>query len=207
MTKAYPLQWPEGWPRTIFYNREDARWKFAREAAGQRRAPITLNYAVKSLIDELERMGAENIVISTNIVLRLDGLPRSGQRTPEDPGVAVFFAREGDAVSMARDAFTRPEDNIRSLALAISGLRQTERHGGDTMLKRAFQGFTALPPPDQMSTIVTPVSRQWYEILGVAHDCPIAVAEAAWKALSRSTPENKRREINNAIEGARKALT
>lgn len=75
------------------------------------------------------------------------------------------------------------------------------------MLKRAFRGFTALPPPDQMSPIATAPPSNWWDVLGVAPNTSLAVAEAAWKALARTTPENERYGINAAIEQARKALT
>jgi hypothetical protein len=38
--------------------------------------------------------------------------------------------------------------NMRSLTISIEGLRQMERHGGATMMERAFDGFAALPPPE-----------------------------------------------------------
>ncbi len=37
---------------------------------------------------------------------------------------------------------------MRSLTISIEGLRQMERHGGAHMMERAFDGFAALPPPD-----------------------------------------------------------
>lgn len=48
---------------------------------------------------------------------------------------------------MACDRWDTVAGNIRSLGLAIEGLRQLERHGGGFMMKRAFAGFSALPPP------------------------------------------------------------
>jgi hypothetical protein len=38
-------------------------------------------------------------------------------------------------------------ENMRSLALAIEGMRQVERHGGGFMLERAFTCFLAIAPP------------------------------------------------------------
>ncbi len=158
------------------------------------------------MLEELRKMGATDAVISSNLALRNDGLPRSGQRQPQDPAVAVYFNLDGESMVMGRDAFDRVEENIRSLTLAIQGLRQVDRHGGGTMFKRAFSGFTALPPPDQMSAIATPAPSNWFDVLGVAPDCALSVAEAAWKALSRGTPENERYDINAAIETAKKVL-
>ena len=108
MTQAYPLEWPAGWDRTLGHKREDGRSRFQRATGGARwPKPITLHVAIKGLIEELERLGAKSIVISTNIVLRNDGLPRSGQKAPEDPGVAVYFEHEGEPMTMARSRLIR----------------------------------------------------------------------------------------------------
>lgn len=205
MTQAYPLQWPEGWPRTAEHMRDDGT-KFRRGDWRSGYTNPTIQQTRTELADELQRLGAKHIVLSTNIELRLDGQPYSQRRAPDDPGIAVYFTLDGESMAMAQDAYRRVPDNIRSLTLAISGMRQMQRHGGGTMLKRAFSGFTALPPPDQMSQIVTPPPPNWWDVLGVSPTTPLAVAEAAWKALARATPENERYAINAAIEQARRAL-
>lgn len=45
------------------------------------------------ILDSLEKMGMSrrDIIISTNVPTRLDGLPRSGARVPDDPGAAVYW--------------------------------------------------------------------------------------------------------------------
>ena len=48
---------------------------------------------------------------------------------------------------MAQDQHLGLLDDIRSLSLAIEGLRQMQRQGGRVMLERAFAGFAALPTP------------------------------------------------------------
>lgn len=48
---------------------------------------------------------------------------------------------------MARDSYNTPWENIRSLILAIDAIRSIERHGGSTMMERAFAGFAAIAPP------------------------------------------------------------
>ena len=202
MTQAYPLQWPAGWPRTAPHKREDGRSRFQR-GDWRNRTYTTIASTRVELADELQRLGARNVVLSTNVELRLDGQPYSNRRAPEDPGIAVYFTLDGESMVMAQDAYDRVPDNIRSLTLAIQGMRQMQRHGGGTMLKRAFAGFTALPPPDQMSPIVTAPPKQWWEVLGVAQSAPLSVAEAAWKALCRENGGGTV-ELNAAIEAARR---
>ncbi len=46
---------------------------------------------------------------------------------------------------MACDRFDNAAANMRSLGLAIETMRQLERHGGGTMMEKAFTGFVALP--------------------------------------------------------------
>lgn len=153
---AFPLAWPAGWPRTPAYKR-DTSHRF-----GGRAHPLTFDRARRELIDELGRLRARNVIISTNLPLRNDGQPYAGaaDRRMDDPGVAVYFRLKDRNLSMARDGFTNIAANMRSLFLAIDGMRQLERHGGSYMMERAFSGFAALPPPG-------PAKRSWKEVLGI----------------------------------------
>lgn len=203
MTQAYPLQWPDGWPRTAAHKREDGRARF-QKGDYRNRSYTTINTTRQQLADELQRLGARNVVLSTNVELRLDGQPYSNRRPPSDPGIAVYFTLDGEPMVMAQDAFLRVPDNIRSLTLAISGMRQMQRHGGGTMLKRAFSGFTALPPPDQMSPIVTAAPRNWWDVLGVAQSAPWEVVKGAHRGLVKAHGGGTT-EINAAFDAAKKA--
>jgi hypothetical protein len=134
----YPLRWPEGWPRTLGAKRKNS-------------APFKVNSdkARRELMADLRRMGATNIIVSSNVPVRQDGTPYAdaARRVIRDPGVVVYFTRDGHTLSMARDQYQRPEDNLRSIGLAIEAIRAIERHGGSYMMERAFSGFAALPPP------------------------------------------------------------
>ena len=137
MTQAYPLKWPEGWPRNKYPS--DPYSRFGHN--------LTLARAADGIYHELSLLGAKSIVLSTNVQPRLDGTPRSGQAQPMDTGAAVYFTYNDQQLSMACDRWSKIEANVRALALAVSHLRGLERHGGGFMMKRAFTGFTALPPP------------------------------------------------------------
>ena len=79
--EAFPLQWPDGWVRSRpTHRRSNNAWK------------KTFGVYRDHLVDEIERLGATTLVISTNVPLTLKGLPREGF-TPIDPGVAVYFGR------------------------------------------------------------------------------------------------------------------
>jgi hypothetical protein len=169
--QAYPLAWPEGWPRFKGARDSDRRfaggdtyegWGDQRRYVG-RKAP-TVYRANRSLKDELARLGAKNIVVSTNLELRQDGEPYSNRRAPADPGVAVYFSHKGKQLVMAQDRFDSVAGNMRSLGLAVEALRQLERHGGGTMMERAFQGFAAITPPSW--------KKPWREVFGLKDVAP-----------------------------------
>lgn len=171
MTEAYPLAWPNGWPRHKGSQDSDTRFKGPT---------FHWDRVYRGLKDELRRIGATQIVVSTNQPLRNDGAPYAQQRNIQDVGVAVYFMRNGKPLVMAQDRFWSIIGNMRSLTISIEGLRQMERHGGATMMERAFDGFLALPPADDC-----------WSILGLAHIPRINI--------SRATIENSFR--NKAREG------
>lgn len=144
---AFPLSWPAGWKRTPLYLRKTAQFR------GNRRK-LTIAEAVDRVRTELTRMGVSDndLVISTNVALRLDGFPRSDQSEPSDRGVAVYWRgrRDGDQPPkcMAIDCYDRVADNLAAVAATLDALRAIERHGGAVILDRAFAGFTALPGPE-----------------------------------------------------------
>lgn len=148
--EAFPLQWPEGWPRTPHHKRGPSR--FGKNLGFNQ---------IGKLQNELRLLGARNVVISSNVPLRQDGLPYASEtkRRYDDPGVAVYFLLKGKTLSMARDRYNTPWENIRSLILAIDAMRSIERHGGSTMMDRAFSGFAAIAPPDW--------KKPWREVFGV----------------------------------------
>lgn len=194
----YPLQWPAGWKRTPAASRTYGRFNTkkteyrsfggGRQHAVQRTAYVTINEATQRLLAELERMGVhdDDVVISSNLQLRLDGLPRSGQAQPADPGVAVYWRDGKQDRCMAIDLYTAVEQNIAALAATIDAMRAIERHGGAAILDRAFTGFTALPAP-----IVAGMARPWWEVLGVARDATRDQINTAYRRLASEAHPDK----------------
>ncbi len=163
MIAAYPLQWPAGWPRTAAGALQHGRFGTKRQPKGaswSMMVDITLAQATQRVLDELARMGIgrDDVVISTNVKLRLDGLPRSGERAPADAGAAAYWqARNGDRRVMAIDQYHKVEDNLAAIAATLDAMRAIERHGGARVLERAFTGFTALPAPT--------AAKYWREVM------------------------------------------
>src|SRR5262249_35516167 len=134
MTEAYPLKWPDGWPRTLPHRREsDNRFGGNRphaivglddSSSRPSRRGITVGRARDQLMDELRRLGATDIVVSTNVPVKADGLLYADNKRLDDPGIAVYFTYKKKKFVMARDGFISVAGNLRSLGLAIDGMRQ-----------------------------------------------------------------------------------
>jgi hypothetical protein len=58
------------------------------------------------LLHEVCLLGATNVVISTNVPTRGDGLPYSDERRLDDPGVAVYFTFNKEQVVMCCPVWT-----------------------------------------------------------------------------------------------------
>lgn len=165
---ASPLSWPAGWKRTPVLERTRARFSKSgtRGYSGgswQGSRALTINEAVNRVRSELSRMklSDDDLVINTDLKLRLDGLPMSNQREPEDPGAAVYWrdsTQEGWPMRcMAIDRYERVADNLAAIAATLDAMRAIERHGGAEILNRAFTGFAALENQ----------SKPWHVVLGV----------------------------------------
>jgi len=165
VTPAYPLCWPAGWRRTPVEQRETAKfckkvahyiddWKDGKlvgkkRASWDKREFLSIAEATSRVLEELERMGIErdDVVISSNLRLRLNGLPASQQRAPDDCGAAIYWRKGAGTRCMAIDRYNRVQDNLAAIAATLDAMRAIERHGGAAILDRAFQGFIALPAP------------------------------------------------------------
>lgn len=161
MTEAYPLRWPDGWRRTPEGKRERGR-QFMR--GGWNGSLPSFAYGRDCVLEELRKLGARNVVISTSVDVKENGVPRYGvdadKRGARDPGAAIYFTLKGRQMIMAQDAYDSIGVNLRSLTLALDALRALERHGGGAMMDRAFDGFAALPPPAGSKP-----RRPWWQVL------------------------------------------
>lgn len=163
---AYPLSWPAGWSRVKYPQRSQY---------GDR----SLAVAREAITREVRLLGGTKLIISSNLELRLDGLPRSGQRQPLDKGVAIYFTYKKRPVAFACDKWTAVEDNLWAISLALSAIRQIERTGASEMLDRAFAGFDALPAPGQTS------DESWWDVLDIAPDADEWKIKTAYRRLAK----------------------
>ena len=183
--QRFPLLWPIGWRRAL--SRQRRRAAFSKSTVIHQEAtsgqpstirktrPLTVWEAIQRLSAELGRLGATHELLSSNIALRLDGLPRSGQPEPEDPGVAVYFQLNRKPRCLACDRWDRVADNLAAVAQHIDALRRIDRYGVGTM-EQAFAGYAALPP----------TAEDWWLILEVQPDASLQQAEEAYRRLAKA---------------------
>jgi hypothetical protein len=186
--ESFPLFWPEGRPRCRSVSRS------AFKTTGLARVR-------DDLLNELKLLGARQVVISTNVPLRRDGLPYAGQPQPKDPGVAVYFTRNGRQLCFACDRWHKVEDNLWAIAKTIDALRGIARWGTGDMIEAAFRGFAALPPK----------GRPWRQVLGIPDGVVPSSAdldEAYRRASLAAHPDRggsneSMAEVNEAVARAR----
>ncbi len=170
--KRFPLEWPVGWKRTAYNRRLDASFGTKRTTDGR----LSVMLATERLEAELDRLGAKNPVLSTNVSLRLDGRPRSDEN-PSDPGAAVYFSFKGKATVLAADRFRRVADNIAAIAGHIEALRRVDRYGVGTM-EQALAGYKALPAD---------TAANWRAVFGFPADSTPTLdqVDTAYKAAAK----------------------
>lgn len=187
MTQEYPLQWPENWPRT--------------QRPGSSQFKTSLSKALNNVHDAVRLFASdsgkkvENVVISSNVTL--------GQQRPADPGVAIYFSWDGISTCIAVDRYSKVEDNLQAIYHCIEAERTKLRHGGINLVRAAFRGYAALPPPSSSQ-------RSWYDILGIAGTEDIEKIEEIYREKAKKAhPDNggsaeAMAELNAAIKEARK---
>lgn len=185
--QAFPLHWPQEWPRTA--NRGKSQFK------------TTLEGAIKNVENGLKLFAndsgkkVENMLVSSNYQLM--------NRNPADPGVAVYFTWDGISTCIAVDRYARIEENLQAIYHCIEAERTKLRHGGLNLVRAAFRGYAALPPPSS--------GRHWSSVLDVAVGASLDEIEAAFKKMAKKHhpdqnggDSTRMAELNTAIAQARK---
>jgi hypothetical protein len=189
---AYPLSWPDGWKR-------------ARVPRLESRYKVGFVQARHEVLRALDLMRAREIVVSTNVPLRRDGLPLASFSEPNDPGVAVYWT-QGQPRVIACDYWRTVRENLRAIGIALEAIRSIDRSGATQILARAFVGFTALP------SSTSPPPRTWREVLGLSGRPNRELVDAAYRRhAARAHPDaggshEQMVEVNRAREEALREL-
>ena len=167
---AYPLQWPVGWTRTHHDDRRASIYQ------------VSFARARDELLRSVRLLGGADIVISSDVALRRDGLPYANQGEPSDPGIAVYWTQGSQPRVMACDCWRTVRDNLRAVGLTIDALRAIDRSGATQLLERAFSGFAALP-----ANAGDNGAPDWREVFCVSRDATInrAQLEQLYRAMVR----------------------
>jgi hypothetical protein len=159
-----PLSWPAGWPRE------------AHPATGRFDTPLPT--AAAALAWELERMGATDVVVSSNAELLRNGQFRASQPRLNDPGVAVYFTLTGRPSCIPCDRWKRLQDNVQAVRLMVRALRGLDRWGSIGVVSAAFAGFEALPAGGSSGV-------GWWDVLDVPSNASRDAIDAAYRRLAR----------------------
>lgn len=168
MTESYPLQWPVGYPRTNYPSRHP-HFKKTK----------TFGYERDELLRQLKLLGARDVIISSNVPLRQDGIPYANfeRRSITDRGIAVYFTFNKEQKVLACDAWDSFEVNLRALWKTVEDMRALERNGCSQIISQVFTGFKAIP--EQTS------AKQWWEVLGVSRTASKQDVVFAYRNLAK----------------------
>ena len=168
---SYPLAWPVGYPRT----KRPKPSLFDTSEADAR----------DGLLNELRRLGARRVILSTNIETYRRGgreIPYANQRV-EDKGVAVYFELKGEQRVLACDRWNKIADNYQAIRKTVEALRGLDRWGVSDMLNRVFSGFKALPANGSTAQGLD----TWWNVLGVSRDASPNEIRRAYRKRARET--------------------
>jgi hypothetical protein len=194
---SFPLSWPLGWKRTPLVERQSARFSNRTmekssfsDSYFSRTKQISISGAIDRLMREVRgftrparpwRIDPDRVVVSTNIRTRLDGLPYSSAKEPEDSGVAVYFKFDGKDQVLACDKWNRVADNLAAIAAHLGALRGQERWGVGS-IEQAFAGYVALNEKTEPTC---------FEVLGISGDATELQIMDAYRRKAREThPDN-----------------
>lgn len=149
---------PPGFERTKYRSRSNFRVNFGT--------------AIRDVQRQANLMDATQLRIDTDIPMRQDGtapLAAAFRKEIPDPGVVVYWTKNGTQYAIACDKWSDVASNMRAIAYTLKAKRDIARWGAATE-KAEYEGYRALPPPSssnpadylQPSTVTPP-----HVILGV----------------------------------------
>jgi len=165
MIEAFPLEWPVGFERTRQHEKKYSQFK------------CTIAQARDGVLDEIDRLKGVNPIISSNVPVKRDGQMYGNMKPVDgDTGIAVYFTWDNEQYVLACDRYIYLQDNLRAIEKSIDALRGLKRWGASDILKRAFQGFKALPEPK---------GANWWEVLECSRSANEIIIRSKYKDLAK----------------------
>lgn len=171
------IDWPDQFDRTPAAERRSYPHGFQQSR----------REAFDSILDELEKMdGVQNVKVETAAphTTKHPHQPYK-DRDPDDPGVVVYFERDGQQFAIPCDRWDNLRDNARAIALYLDAKRALDRYGVQTV--RSEFGTQALPRGEDAVAADPPP----HEVLDVEPDAPEGVVENAYRERVQETHPDK----------------
>lgn len=107
MTRS--LDWPDRFDRTPSNEREPYPYNFR----------VSKKKALENIKEELQKMDVTNTSVETGV--------------KSDPGVVVYFERDGEEFSVPCDQWDNTRDNAQAIAKYLNAKRALDRYGVTTV--------------------------------------------------------------------------
>ena len=175
---AESIDWPDAFPRTPSREREPYGGGFR----------VSRSDAFQNILDELRTWDGVTDV-------QLESGAEHQKRNPnkpyasasfEDPGVVVYFTKDGEQMAAACDRWDNPRDNAQDLYHYLHETRMQEQRG--TVTAESEYRKLRLPSGDEEAIAAKPSA---HDVLGVARDASDAEIEAAFRERVKETHPDK----------------
>ena len=189
------IDWPDAFPRTDPQDREPYSGGFR----------VTRSVAFGNILDELRTWDGVTDV-------QLDSGAEHQKRNPnkpyanasfEDPGVVVYFTKDGEQMAAACDRWDNPRDNAQDLYHYLHETRMQEQRG--TVTAESEYQKLRLPSGDGDAVAAAPAP---HEVLGVTPDAPDSVVTDAYRELMQERHPDKggSREAFDRLQDAKEQM-
>ena len=167
MTEAYPLSWPQSLPRITT---SPAKSQFKTSLTTRRQRPRV----AQAVLGRQREEGRKRPRVQQRV---------PDERNPKDAGVAVYFTWDGISICIAVDRYQRIEENLQAIHHVIEAERTKLRHGGLNLVRAAFRGYAALPPPSAAK------DDPW-TVLGVKRGASAVEIESVYREKAKNVDPN-----------------
>lgn len=166
------IDWPESFERTPAEDRTPYPNGFR----------VTRSTAFQNVLDELRSWdGVTDVQLDSGAEHQKQNPNKPyANATYEDPGVVVYFTKDGEEMAAACDRWDNPRDNAQDLYHYLHETRMQEQRG--TVTAESEYDKLRLPSGDEDAVTVEP---EPHEVLGVAPDAPPAAVKGAYRELMK----------------------
>jgi hypothetical protein len=188
------LDWPSGFNRTPPEEREPYPHNFK----------VTRAVAFESIRSEIEKIDVEEWRVETAAPHTQKHPYRPYEdRDPDDPGVVVYFVRDGDQHAVPCDRWDTLRDNARAIAKYLDAKRAIGRYGVETV-DAEFATARLLSEEDDAEGADPPP----HEVLEIPPDSPPEVVRGAYRAKAKQTHPDRggSQKSFERVERAKEAL-